>query len=96
LYLPILFLNPLIAILSYAFMRVVGLPLPDQVNVPLLDALIFFLVFFIAGIGEELGWMGYALDPMQNRWGALQASILLGLVRALIHLIPDMHKRSSI
>jgi len=89
-YLPILFLNPLIAILAYAVMRMVGLPLPDQVNFPLLDALIFFLVFFIAGIFEELGWMGYAFDPMQNRWGALKASILLGLVWALIHLIPDI------
>lgn len=88
-YLPILFLNPLIMVLSYAVMRWADLPLPDP-QIPWLMAPVFFLVFFVAAIGEELGWMGYAFDPMQNRWGALKASMILGLVWALFHLIPDV------
>jgi membrane protease YdiL (CAAX protease family) len=88
-YLPILFLNPLIMVLSYAVMRWADLPLPDP-QIPWLMAPVFFLAFFIAAIGEELGWMGFAFDPMQNRWGALKASLILGLVWALFHLIPDL------
>jgi membrane protease YdiL (CAAX protease family) len=88
-YLPILFLNPMIVILSYAVMRLVELPLPNP-QIPWLMAPVFFLAFFIAAIGEELGWMGYAFDPMQDRWGALKASLVLGLVWALFHLIPDV------
>lgn len=34
--------------------------------------------------------MGYAIDPLQKRWGALNASLLLGLVWAIYHLIPDL------
>jgi len=25
------------------------------------------LVFFIADVGEETGWQGYAIDPLQER-----------------------------
>ena len=34
--------------------------------------------------------MGYAFDPMQARWGALKAALLLGLAWALIHLPGDV------
>jgi len=40
----------------------------------------------ISGFSEELGWRGYALDALQRRWGALAASLVLGLVHALWHL----------
>jgi membrane protease YdiL (CAAX protease family) len=66
-YLPALFLQPLIYFLSYLIMRLVGLPLPDQINIPLLPVPIFFVMFFIGDAGEELGWSGYAIDPMQKR-----------------------------
>ena len=87
-YLPALLLPPLIYFLSYVVMRVVGLPLPDPINVPLLLAPLFFVMFFIGDAGEELGWTGYAIDPMQNRWGALKASFILGVVWAIWHAIP--------
>ncbi len=47
-----------------------------------------FLLFFIGDAGEELGWTGYAIEPMQNRWGALKAGLILGLVWAAWHAIP--------
>ena len=87
--LPILFLKPAIMILSYAVMRLAGLPLPDP-QIPWLMTPVLFLMFFMAAIGEELGWMGYAFDPMQERWGALKASLILGLAWGLFHLIPDL------
>ena len=69
-YLPVIFLIPVIMVLSYAIMRLIGLPLPEP-QIPLLSIPIFLLVFFFSAIGEEIGWSGYALDPLQTRWGAL-------------------------
>jgi membrane protease YdiL (CAAX protease family) len=48
---------------------------------------VLFLIFFIAALGEELGWSGYAIDPMQARYGALRAAILLGIVWAVWHIV---------
>ena len=93
-YVPILLLSPAIFILSYAIMRWTGMELPDP-EIPFLSTPVLMVVFFVFGIGEELGWTGYAIDPMQKRWGALKASLLLGLVWAIIHLIPDLQNRQA-
>jgi membrane protease YdiL (CAAX protease family) len=68
-YIPIFLLNPILFFLSFVIMRWVGRPLP-QPNIPLLLAPLFFLMFFLGAAGEELGWMGYAIEPLQSRWGA--------------------------
>ncbi len=47
-----------------------------------------FLAFFIGALGEELGWSGYVIDPMQIRWNALQASLILGLVGVVWQVVP--------
>jgi membrane protease YdiL (CAAX protease family) len=83
-YVPAVLLMPGIAILAYGAMRLLRLPLPAP-QFPGLAALVMFFVFFIAALGEEVGWSGYVIDPMQDRWNALQASILLGLVWAMWH-----------
>lgn len=45
------------------------------------------LLLLVAGpLSEELGWRGWALDPMQRRFGALGASLLLGAGWAIWHL----------
>ncbi len=36
-------------------------------------------------IPEELGWRGYVLDRLQERWNALTSSIVLGALWALFH-----------
>jgi uncharacterized protein len=72
---------------SNGLMHVMGVPLPaPQFSVS--AALGMSVAFFVSALGEELGWSGYALDPMQHRWNALGASIVLGLVWAAWHIVP--------
>jgi uncharacterized protein len=87
-YLPILGLMPLVMLLSYGMMRVAGLPLPERPEISLVAAPGLFVGFLLASLGEELGWSGYALGPMQGRWGGLRAGLVLGMVWALWHLVP--------
>jgi len=86
-YVPSVLLMPCIAVLAYGLMRLLRLPLPVP-QFPGVAVLLMFLTFFIAALGEEVGWLGYAIDPMQDRRNALQASILLGLVTATWHIVP--------
>ncbi len=92
-YLPILLLNPLVFLLAYAVVRWAGRPLPEEPQAPWLLAPALFALFFVFGIGEELGWMGYAADPLLERRGVLQAGLFLGVVWAAIHLVPDLQNQ---
>ena len=85
---PIIFLMPVIFLLTYGVVRLMGLPLPNEPYFPFLLTPLLFALFLIFGIGEEVGWTGYATDPLQDRWSALITSIVLGLVTALWHVVP--------
>jgi membrane protease YdiL (CAAX protease family) len=52
-------------------------------------------LFLIAALGEELGWTGYLLEPLAERWGELIAALILGLVWALWHLFPFLQADRS-
>ena len=84
---PVLFLLPGVSLVVYGLMRWMNLPLPAA-QIHLSTALLMFIAFFVEALGEELGWSGYALESMQARWGALGASVLLGLVGIAWHLTP--------
>jgi membrane protease YdiL (CAAX protease family) len=86
-YAPVLLLMPGVTVLAYGLMRLVGSPLPSP-ELPVLALPAMLLAFFVAALGEELGWSGYATDPMQARWGALRAAVLLGSVSAAWHVVP--------
>jgi membrane protease YdiL (CAAX protease family) len=48
---------------------------------------VFVLIFFGGGpLGEEIGWRGFALPRMQSRYGALRATLLLGVLWTFWHL----------
>ena len=47
---------------------------------------VVFLLFFITASFEQVGWMGYAFEPMQDQWNAFKASLVLGLIWALWHI----------
>jgi membrane protease YdiL (CAAX protease family) len=85
-YVPILLLMPLVMVVSFGVLRLAGVPVPVP-QLALLPALFLCILFFLSALAEELGWSGYALDPLQERWGALWASIALGLVWAIWHYV---------
>ena len=85
---PIILLMPVVYLLTYGVMSLMGLPLPDEPYFPFLMIPLLFVLFFILAIGEEVGWTGYATDHLQDRWSALTTGIILGLVTALWHFVP--------
>lgn len=78
---------PLILTGSFFLMRANGAVLPDP-SFSLAALPLFFAMFFLAGLGEEIGWQGYAYGPMERKWNALVAALLLGAVWTLWHVIP--------
>jgi membrane protease YdiL (CAAX protease family) len=86
-YIPIFFLMPCIIVLEYGLMKLMGISIPNF-QFPVLMVPAFFVLFFIGGIGEEIGWTGYVTDPLQDRWSALEASIILGAVWTVWHITP--------
>lgn len=93
-YLLILLLGPLLVLLSLGGMVSSGAAVPPALS-PVIALPVVFLLFFLMAAGEEVGWMGYAFEPMQARDGALGASLRLGAIWALWHvpllvfLMPD-------
>jgi len=78
---------PLVLVVEYLVMVLSGNAVPDA-QLPFQSALPFFIVFFIGGIGEELGWQGYLYEPLRTRWGISGGGLILGLVWVSWHIIP--------
>jgi membrane protease YdiL (CAAX protease family) len=58
-----------------------------EVNfLPNLGAGALLLWVLTYGIGEEIGWRGYALPRLQEKMNALNATLVLGVLWALWHL----------
>lgn len=87
-------LVPATMLLTYSLMPLSGVPL-SGLHTPLLTALVLFAVFFISASAEEAGWMGYAADPLQARWGALGAGVILGVAWAVWHVLPLIQAHRS-
>jgi membrane protease YdiL (CAAX protease family) len=84
-YAPIVLLPFLMYLLIYIIIHLIGLPLPSNFYIPFLSIPFLFCLFFLGAVVEETGYMGYAIDPLQERFGALSASILVGIPWAVWH-----------
>ncbi len=93
-YLAILGLWPVVMLLEYGLMTLMGVSLP-AFEFAMWLVPVFLVVFFVAGIGEELGWTGYATDRLQDRYTALQASLIIGVVWALLHVTADVQAQHT-
>ena len=86
-YVPTLLMMPGISVLMYGLTRWSGVPVPAP-HVSVLPTLLMALAFFVGALGEELGWSGYALDPLLGRMSALLSGLTLGAVAIIWHLVP--------
>ncbi len=95
-YVPAVLLMPLIMALSFGLMRLAGTPVPVP-RITALKTLALFAVFLVGAACEELGWSGYAADPLIDRYGALNAALIIGAVWAAWHFIPlaEAHRSLS-
>jgi membrane protease YdiL (CAAX protease family) len=69
-------------------------PLPGPVHLVVLMGLVGSILRGIVN-GEELGWRGYALPRLQERYPALRASLILGVIWFAFH-VPIMFIPGSI
>jgi membrane protease YdiL (CAAX protease family) len=83
-YFPIFLLYPGIVLVQYGIALVSGSRVPTPTFSAWISVII--IVFFIAAAGEEIGWMGYLFDPMEKRFGTLNAAVLMGIVWAAFHI----------
>ena len=72
---------------TYLFMQLSGQELPNAQISPT-RAGVLLLLFLLPALFEEVGWSGYALTAVQPRTGALRASLIVGCVWAVWHLVP--------
>lgn len=85
-YLPVLLLAPGIVAMGYLAMRLLGLSLPaPEVRWAAVPAMT--LVFFVAALGEELGWSAFAVERTRARHTALRTGLEVGTVWASWHVV---------
>ncbi|WP_421724443.1 CPBP family intramembrane glutamic endopeptidase [Bauldia sp.] len=87
-WLVLLGLPPVLYVATFAGMRLLGfdVAVPSAIGAPLA---LTFVVFFLGAVGEELGYTGYATDPLLRRASAPMTAVMLGVPWALWHL-PSM------
>lgn len=84
---PALLFGPVTSLIAVVLILLVGGEIGwEHAVAPLAIVPIFLLIYFTNALPEEFGWRGYALDPLQTRFKALPASLVLGAVWALWHL----------
>jgi len=93
-FLALLLINPAIAVFAYGIMRATGEPVPTPAPWTLVIFPMFAL-FLIAALGEEIGWSGYATEPLLRCWGTITTGVLIGLVGTVWHFIPLMQAHRS-
>jgi membrane protease YdiL (CAAX protease family) len=94
-YAAILLTLPLATIVSLAIQAARGDTIPPF-ETTLLPFISLCIGFFVGAIGEELGWSGYATEPLQNRWGELKAALIIGAFGAIYHYMGLLHVGRSI
>ena len=83
-WLVILLFSPTANVAAFFISRNLGTAVPNP-QLDILAVTTLFAIFLMAAVTEELGWTGFALDPLQKRVGAIRAALLIGSVWAVWH-----------
>jgi CAAX amino terminal protease family. len=75
----------LIFTLIYLTLKVGGYKLLEQWIISYQSIPFLLIFFFLGAIGEEIGYMGYAVDPLQEKFNAFWTSIIIGIPWAVWH-----------
>ena len=60
-YVPVILLPFLIYFLIYIILYLIGVPLPDNIQIHFKSISFLFILFFIGAVCEEVGYMGYGI-----------------------------------
>jgi uncharacterized protein len=78
---------PIVAVLQYAALQPTGTVLPaPQFSIAMVP--LYFAMYFVGAIGEEIGWQGYLFPELKTRTSTLNAAVILGVFWAIWHVIP--------
>jgi uncharacterized protein len=86
-YLVAVCLLPIVALLQYGALHLIGTGLPAP-QFAIEATPLFFVMYFVGAVGEEIGWQGYAYPALRTYYSALIAAVILGVYWALWHVIP--------
>ena len=82
--------GPIVVIVLADLIYVVSGGGPPAAWVALPSSLAFVGPLVAGSLGEELGWRGFAQPRLQTRYGALWASVIIGIIWGTWHLWPVM------
>lgn len=78
---------PVVCLAEFAVLRMSGTSVPVP-RIALGEALFLITAFFVAAVGEEVGWQGYGYPALRKRKGVLVSALVLGSVWAIWHVVP--------
>lgn len=81
----VILLPVVIFTLVYLMLAIIGKPLPASWDIAFGTIPFLFVFFFVGALCEEVGYMGYVYQPLERRWGALSAALVIGLPWAVWH-----------
>ena len=84
-YLLALLLMPILFLIAWGAGDLLELEMLP-VSVPMITFIIPFILFFFSALTEQIGWMGYAFEPMEQKHGTFNATLMLGIFWALWHV----------
>jgi membrane protease YdiL (CAAX protease family) len=79
---------PAATLSSFVLMKLAGFPLPTPLSISVSEIAVAFILYFLGAILEEVGWTGYATEPLQQRFGVSNAGFVIGTVWAVWHIVP--------
>ncbi len=73
----------------YASLQFLGYPIPTGATVSLLAVVTLAIFFYLGGVFEEVGYTGYATDPLERAFGPVRTALIIGTFWSLWH-VPSM------